>query len=261
MWFTCRKVSSLFPRGCQDVVHMSKSQFTFSIGVSGCGSHVSYSVHFFQGGVRMWFTCIKVSSLFPRRCQDVVHKYKSQCTFFKVFQVGIGMCFTCLESVYLSQGQCLEVCLVSYGQCTSPKVSVWKCVSCLMVSVHLPRPVSGSVSHVLWSVYISQCQCQEVFLMSYGQCTSHNASVWKCFSCLMVSVHLPRPVSGSVSHVLWSVYISQGQCQEVFHMFCSQCRFSIIPALRTFGLGVSLVVVHTDYSQVPQDIRNTAVLI
>ena len=170
----------------------------------------------------MWFTCIKVSSLFPRRCQDVVHKYKSQCTFFKVFQVGIGMCFTCLESVYLSQGQCLEVCLVSYGQCTSPKVSVWKCVSCLMVSVHLPRPVSGSVSHVLWSVYISQGQCLEVCLVSYGQCTSPKASVRKCFTCLMVSVHLPRSVSGSVSCVLWSVYISQGQCLEVFLMSYGQ---------------------------------------
>ena len=230
----------------------------------------------------MWFTCIKVNSLFPRACQDVVHMYKSQFTFFKVFQVGIGMCFTCLRvslllprpvsgsvshvlwSVYISQGQCQEVFHMSYGQCTSPKVSVRKCFSCLMVSVHLPRSVSGSVSHVLWSVYIPQDQCQEVFHMSYGQCTSPKGSVWKCFTCLMVSVLLPRPVSGSVSRVLWSVYISKGQCQEVFHMsygqctspktsvwkcfacLCSQCTFSIIPALRTFGLGISLVVVHTD---------------
>ena len=193
MWFTCLKVTSLFPMGYQNVVHMYKSQFTF-----------------FQGGVRMWFTCVKVSVL-----------------FFKVFQVGIGMCFTCLESVYLSQGQCLEVCLVSYGQCTSPKVSVWKCVSCLMVSVHLPRSVSGSVSHVLWSVYISQGQCQEVFHMSYGQCTPPKTSVRKCFTCFVVSVHLV-------------FYHSH------FKNFWTGCQ----SRCRSHRLGAVL-----------QDIRNTAVLI
>ena len=190
LWFTCIKVSSLFPLGYQDVVHMYKSQFTFSKGMSGCGSHVSYSVHFFQRGIRMWFTCIKVSSLFPRGCQDVIHMYKSQCTFFKVFQVGIGMCFTCLT-----------------------------------VSLLLPRPVSGSVSRVLWSVYISQGQCLEVFQMSYGQCTSPEASVRKCFTCLMVSVHLPRPVSGSVSHVLLSVYAFYHSRFKNFWTWCqSRCR-------------------------------------
>ena len=110
----------------------------------------------------MWFTCIKVSLLFfrslPGGYRDVIHMYKSQFTFFKVFQVGIRICFTCLT----------------------------------------------------------------------------------------VSLLLPRWVSGCVSHVLWSVYISQDQCPEVFHMFCSQCTFSIIPASRTFGLGVSLVVIYTD---------------